>query len=435
MVTINLGATTLAPERAAALAAMLPTVHWMPLLPPHRDDPPYQQMLDHDISWCPELSTVLIAGYHSVRAALINPDTFTSTTPSRLTIATTPAVRRKLAGLPIEPPLIVNSDGPTHRRLRTVLHQSFTRWRVATRGPRMRDWANHLVDRLQPIGRAELDTQFAGPFLARSTNDMFGFPAADDDLIERFCWATNVLLAHTDPERDQLEAANAYQHALRYLTRLTEHRQHQRPEPERDVLYDLTHSHEHARLTDAEIFYHALVTRVAADTTRYLLTSAVQDLLRSGLWTHARAHTASEQRTRFINQAIDEVLRRRSPHGALTRHTRRPTTLAHHDLPAGTPVTLVLAAANLDPAAFAHPAVIDLGRRGSAHSHLAFGLGPHHCVGATLARTQTRIAIEALLRLPNLQLAQPDRREQHAHPIFNGPQRVELTWNTAGSRP
>ena len=143
---------------------------------------------------------------------------------------------------------------------------------------------------------------------------------------------------------------------------------------------------------------------------------AVRDMLTAGSW------PAAER-----DRGIEESLRRWSPHGTVQRHTTGAVTLAGRHLPAGTRVGLVLGAANLDPAVFARPRELDPGRP-RLDQHVAFGHGVHRCRGAPLARTATRVAIDALSRLPNPRLADPGRRQRKAHPFLTGPDRVDLTW-------
>ena len=89
-----------------------------------------------------------------------------------------------------------------------------------------------------------------------------------------------------------------------------------------------------------------------------------------------------------------------------------PTTAAGHDLPAGTTVLLVLGATNRDPAVFDDPHTFDVTRRG-ADQHLSFSLGAHFCLGAQLARLETRIALRELYaRFPNLQVSGPPTRRE-----------------------
>jgi cytochrome P450 len=338
----------------------LPTVHWVPLLPPDRDDPPYDALLANGVSFCPELGAVLVARWRLVRKVLGNEREFAL------------------------------SGGSSGDLPRALLARAFGPQRVDARVERMRRFAHALVDRLRPAGHADLGAAFAGPFVARVLNDMIGFPAADDDLVATF---------RQDPDlRDR-----AHRHVARLAAR---HRF-----PGQDLIGDLVH----AGLDADEITRLTLARWAPAEqATRNLLLYAVLDTLTTG----TRAEHASR---------AEESLRCHSPHGTVTRRTTTAVTLAGHRLPAGTRVGLVLATANLDPAVFDRPREYDPDRP-RLDRHLAFGHGVHRCRGAALARTATRIALDALSRLPDLRLTEPGRREQQAHPFLNGPDRVGVAW-------
>ena len=95
-------------------------------------------------------------------------------------------------------------------------------------------------------------------------------------------------------------------------------------------------------------------------------------------------------------QAVEEMLRYDGPVMALTRVAREDLEIAGSRIPAGDLLFLMVNSANRDPAAFADPDVFQTGR--DAAAHLAFGLGPHYCLGAPLARLEARIAMTELLR-------------------------------------
>jgi cytochrome P450 len=97
-----------------------------------------------------------------------------------------------------------------------------------------------------------------------------------------------------------------------------------------------------------------------------------------------------------IPNFVEEMLRMESPVKGDFRLSRVPTRVGDTDLPAGTTVMLVNAAANRDPRRFDDPATFDIGRENARH-HLAFGRGIHTCPGAPLARTEARVSIERLL--------------------------------------
>jgi cytochrome P450 len=107
-----------------------------------------------------------------------------------------------------------------------------------------------------------------------------------------------------------------------------------------------------------------------------------------------------------IPNFVEEMLRTESPVKGDFRLTRVPTKVGDMELPAGTTVMLVNAAANRDPRRFDDPATFDIERENARH-HMAFGRGSHTCPGAPLARTEARVSIERLLdRTTNIQLSE-----------------------------
>jgi cytochrome P450 len=113
----------------------------------------------------------------------------------------------------------------------------------------------------------------------------------------------------------------------------------------------------------------------------------------------------------LLEPFIEEVLRLESPLHGHFRLVRRDTEVAGEPLPAGSRVMLLWGAANRDEREFPNPGAIDLARP-NAKAHLAFGIGIHHCIGAALARLETRVVLETLLaRTSALRLA--DRKIVH----------------------
>jgi cytochrome P450 len=105
----------------------------------------------------------------------------------------------------------------------------------------------------------------------------------------------------------------------------------------------------------------------------------------------------------LIKTAVEEILRFESSNQLGNRMTTAPVELGGITLAAGTPVTLCIGAANRDPAQFANPEHLDIGR--SPNRHLAFGTGAHQCAGMALARLEGAIAISRFLaRFPDYAL-------------------------------
>jgi cytochrome P450 len=134
-------------------------------------------------------------------------------------------------------------------------------------------------------------------------------------------------------------------------------------------------------------------------TTTCLLGNAVQLLL-----AHADVLGAVRQDPQLLPGAIEEILRYESPVQVRTRVAAQALELGGQQIAAGQALLLLLGAANRDPRVFRDPDRFDIHR--TPNHHLAFGEGPHYCLGAALARLEGRLAVEILLeRLPQLALA------------------------------
>jgi cytochrome P450 len=135
-------------------------------------------------------------------------------------------------------------------------------------------------------------------------------------------------------------------------------------------------------------------------------------------------------RPQLIPNAIEEVLRFDSPVIHWRRKTKVPVTIDGVQLPADAEVLACIGAANRDPRVFTDPHRFDA-HRPNARQHLSFGAGPHLCLGAPLARLETRIVLEELsAALPELQLAAQD----FDHPpmiAFRGPRALHVEWERA----
>lgn len=158
-------------------------------------------------------------------------------------------------------------------------------------------------------------------------------------------------------------------------------------------------------------------------STSELLGSLVYSLLRvRERWEQVKANR------RLITAAIEETLRLESPIMMVMRTCPHATQLEGVAIPPGSRILLGLASANRDEQVWTDSDEFALDRRGGAH-HLAFGFGPHFCLGAELARSQARILLETLFEhLPQLRLADDFRYEPAGGAIHRGPARLEVCW-------
>jgi cytochrome P450 len=140
-----------------------------------------------------------------------------------------------------------------------------------------------------------------------------------------------------------------------------------------------------------------------SETTTNLVGNALRAL--AGL---ERARPGTLERLRadgaLVDRLVEETLRHDAPVQAVLRRTTESVLLAGQTLPAGATVLLLLGAANRDGRVFDDAEAFRLDR--GETKHLAFGWGPHHCLGATLARLEARAALDALFARPDLRLTE-----------------------------
>jgi cytochrome P450 len=173
--------------------------------------------------------------------------------------------------------------------------------------------------------------------------------------------------------------------------------------PGQDVISSVARQWRRGELTFSQAMSTVAILLIGHETTASLLSSTLWALV---------THPAELARVRAdpdaLNAVIEETLRYNAPTLTTTlRHTRRPLELAGQRVDADEWVLVSQAAANHDAAVVVDPATFD-STRPPPHRHLAFGHGIHFCLGAHLARMETRIAITELLnRYPNITVAVP----------------------------
>ncbi|PRX00718.1 UNVERIFIED_ORG: cytochrome P450, partial [Actinomadura viridilutea] len=287
-------------------------------------------------------------------------------------------------------------------RLRRPVQDAFHPKRVDAMRPRITRIVNELLDQLALAadggGPVDLKRHFALQVPLRVICDLFGVPEPDRPRIHGLC---DTAFDHGRPGVDHAAAFAELRKELANLA--TAKRQH----PGDDLTSTLVNNRA-TTLTDEELV-DTLVLLVGAghETTVNLITNSVRALLtHPDQYTLVRARQLCGGRT-WPTDLVEETLRWASPIAALPlRYTTEPTQLFGASIPAGEALLLCYGAANRDPARYGPDADrFDLTRRPSAH--LAFGYGPHYCLGASLARLEAGIALKELLGRFNLALAVP----------------------------
>lgn len=298
--------------------------------------------------------------------------------------------------------VLLSADPPHHDRHRRMVTHAFSPRRVAGKEPSIQAVASELIDNfLAAGGDVELVSAFAGRLPLIVIGRALG--VADDALEDFRRWSTSLMSVVGNPGMREAEVASYVRVLAEFAEYFSAVIRSRRAHPEDDLITDIATSHavEDSELEISEILPMLQQFLVAGnETTAKLIASTVHLLLRRpDLLAMLRADPG------LILPVVDEVLRLHTPVVGLYRQANVDTEVGGCPIPSGGHLWMLYAAANLDERQFPDPCRFELNRP-NVKQHLAFGFGPHYCVGATLARTEARIAIEVLLsKVPRLEWA------------------------------
>lgn len=296
--------------------------------------------------------------------------------------------------------MVVN-DPPVHTRLRKLSNAAFRQQRVAAMGEWIGEMIDDLLDEFIASGQNDFLAAFAYPLPARTIARVLGAP--DEDLPKIHEWSEELGLVafggggegRADRHSRALVGIREMEQYLHVLIDKV------RREPGQDMISVLVHDRSgdpDDRLTNDEIAaLSALILLAGHETTTNLLTNSMVTLSE-----HPAQREMLGSSPELVNGAVEEVLRYEGPVKVLTRWVTEDHERGGRTIKAGERVLLAQLSANRDTEVFADADVFDI-RRPTQPLHLGFGRGIHGCLGAQLARLETRIALPKLLdRLPGL---------------------------------
>src|SRR3979490_188615 len=292
---------------------------------------------------------------------------------------------------------LVFNDPPAHTRVRRLIMGALSPRAIAEMEPDLIALVDRLLDTIAAKGSVELIGDFASAIPIQVIGNLLDVPMEERDPLRD--WSLAILGALEPVIGPEVFARgnNAVRDFLSYLEILVARRRARPGNPERDVLTRLIQGEDSGeRLTSKELLHNCIfLLNAGHETTTNLIGNGLV-----ALSNHPAEKKRLIEHPDLIRTAVEEMLRFESAKQLGNRMTVEPLELGGIVLPAGTPVTLCIGAANRDPLQFADPENLDIGR--TPNRHLAFGTGAHQCAGMALARLEGAIAISRFLaRFPN----------------------------------
>jgi cytochrome P450 len=316
---------------------------------------------------------------------------------------------------------MIMMDPPEHDRLRKLVSRVFTPRAVSALEPMMRDIITSYLDPLRGEPAFDALQEFAAPFPVEVISTMLGVPKADRQQIRH--WTDDMLLREPDNPKPTPAGMESGLNQILYFIDLAKEK---RANPQDDMLTRLTQV-EVAReeldvgdgeggatkLTDDEIAgFATLLAAAGSETVTKLVGSGVVLFFRNpDEWQKLLRAGREGDREPFVD-AVEEVLRYWAPSQYQGRYTMKPAELHGVTIPESSPVLLLTGAANRDERAYEDPDRFDIDR--PQQLNVGLGHGIHSCLGAALARLESKIAFEEWAqRWPSYDVAEGGLRRVH----------------------
>lgn len=381
----------------------------------------YSQLRETDpVYWSERLNGWIVTRYDDVRNALKNPRLISGRRVSSYADGLLQQTQVDMQPLFYQfDKWIGNMDPPDHTRLRRLVNVAFTARMVENIRADIVQLVHELLDSLKTHRQLEFVRDFAYPLPAIVIAKMLGVPPESR---EQFIKWSDDLTAYSGTGRADPKVANEASRSAADLTALFKRLANaRRTNPQPDLLSRLVEVEEEGDcLQEQELLGMCGFLIVAGhETTMALLTNGLLSLLN-----HPDQQQHLRENPQRIGTAVEEFLRFDSPIQHQTRSAAEDLEIAGTPIKKGDRVIPFLGAANRDPTRFPEPDQVDLSR--DPNPHLAFGFGPHFCLGAPLARLEAQIAIPAILeRWPTIDLINPQPNFRH-HTSQRNPVRLEL---------
>lgn len=365
------------------------------------DDPwaTYQWMRDHDPVYWDEANQLWVVSRHEDVS-------YISRTPERY--CSKFGVRPKVAA----PMSLISMDEPEHTRQRRLINKGFTPRQVKRLEPHIRELSNEIIDEIKHRGEIDFVEDFAIHVPLIVIAELMGLDPNGRQQLYKWSDAMMGGDGHTEPDDPALlAAAEAFGEYVEYLIPIIEER---RAAPQEDLISILTGAFDDGALdggdsimvkgddeltSDELLMFLCIVIVAGNETTRNAITGGLRAFSdfpdqKAKLLEHPE----------LIDLAVDEIVRYVSPVISFTRTVTEDHVLHGKELKEGDKVLVLYQSANRDERVFDAPDEFRIDR--DPNPHLGFGIGPHYCLGANLAKLEIKVVFEELFkRLADIRVA------------------------------
>ena len=362
-------------------------MEYNPFLPEVRENPyPYYTYLRQHapVYQVPGVGFWVISRYDDVLSVLKNPQVFSSA-------VLTAFLAGDLTPFSPEAPAFISTDPPDHTRLRKLVNRAFTPRRIASLESRLREVTQQLLAAMATQETCDLVRDLAIPLPIIAIAELLGVPPERRHDFKR--WASALIKAGSRGALTQEEDAQIRQSFAEFRGYFQAAIESCRLHPGDNLLSDLVRAEEEEqRLTAEEVLSLALLTLLGgAETTTNLIGNAMLALLN-----HPEQLAKVRDNPALVPNVVEETLRYDAVVQLWPRQAMQEVEIAGTTLPAGTVLMFMLGSANRDERKFQEPDRFDIHR--NTEGHLGFGFGIHFCLGSQLARLETKVALEMLLK-------------------------------------
>ena len=349
--------------------------------------PHYDRLRNHSPALhMPEWNSVFVTGHPENAALLRDP----RVSVERLSVPAEDLKKPEFGPVSALYHMMLFRDPPNHTRLRGLVSQAFTPRVVAEMRTLIEDLVEDILDGVAAEGEMEVLKDLAGPLPVTVIVKMLGLNT--EDAVRFKQWSESIAILLDGGVESQIMMPQIMQDVQDmnvYFRRVADEL---RANPQPGLMTALAGAElEGDKLSSEELLSNAVLLLVAGhETTTNLIASGLHALI-----SHPEQLADLRAHPELMDGAVEELLRYVSPVQATSRVLKSDMEIAGQNIPAGTQVQVMLAAANRDPRVFQDPHTLNLRR--DASKHLALAAGHHYCLGASLARLEAKVVFEKLL--------------------------------------